>query len=142
MNRVTVLLIYVASFFVAAMVGVQGWNFVLMMWDPFYFHAVHEITHVLKPGEFFIEEIDVTRYRICRVDVDQFMSSDETHEVFYRERVPAGATPIGRTTLRNMIRLPANTPLGGVTLLQAAHSQCIDGVHSVALPPMHFRVVP
>ena len=82
------------------------------------------------------------RARICKVEIDRFMISDVTHDVVYRERLPAGATPLGRTpSVRNLVPVPADAPLGGMTLLQNVHSECIDGMHSMQWPVMHFDVV-
>jgi hypothetical protein len=127
--------------FLVISVGLQGWSFTLSMWDPFFYHSVTVISPKVKRGGVFIEELDVQRYRICKVEIDRFLLDDATRNVIYRERVAGGATSIGRNIARNMVPVPIDAPLGPVTLLQNVHSQCIDGMHSMQWPVMHFEVI-
>lgn len=126
---------------VSMSLGLQGWNLVLTMWDPFYYVSVTVMTPQVKRGELFIEELDIQRYRICKVDIDRFIVDDATKNVIFRERVPGGATSLGRSKARNIVRVPIDAPLGPVMLLQNVHSQCIDGMHSMPWPPQHFEIV-
>ena len=59
--------------FLVVSVGLQGWSFVLSLWDPFFYHSVKAITPQVKRGGVFIEELEVQRYRICKVEIDRFL---------------------------------------------------------------------
>ncbi len=123
------------------MIGINGFNVVLMMYDPFYYHSVVALTPKVPRGGRFVEELDVSRNRICKVEVDRYIVNDETTDVFFRERTPAGATPLGRTRrVRNTVPIPKDAPLGPATMIQNVHSHCIDGMHSMSWPTIKFEV--
>lgn len=127
--------------FLAINIGLQTWRIVLNLWEPFFYHSVRVVTPQVKRGEDFILSLDLQRYRICKVDIDRFMISDVTKAVFYRERIIGGAAPIGRITdIRNTVPIPKNAPLGKVTLIQNVQSDCIDGMHSIQVPTLHFEI--
>lgn len=130
----------VLSLYLALLVMFQGWMLILNMWDPFFYHSVVAITPTVKKGGTFIEELDVQRYRICKVEIDRFLV-DKLGNVVYRERVAGGASSIGRNKARNMVPVPLDIVAGPVTLLQNVHSQCIDGMHSMQWPVIHFEVI-
>lgn len=131
----------VFAIYLTLSVSMQVWALILNQWDPFFYHSVIAITHEVKRGGVFIEELDVQRYRICKVEIDRFIVDDTTTNVILRERVPAGATNLGRNKAHNMISIPEDAPLGPVTLLQNVHSECIDGMHSMQWPIIHFTIV-
>lgn len=140
MKSITVLA-YTAMFYVATLIGVDSFGIALKFWDPFYYRSVVAITPMITPMDCFIEELDVQRYRICKVDIDRFAIEEATGNVVFRERVPGGATSLGRNSARNMVCPSKPWPLGRIKLLQNTHSECIDGMHSMPWPVMRFEVV-
>lgn len=135
------LLMYTGAFYISFMIGIQTWNFVLMMWDPFYYHSIKVLTPVVHRCGVFAVELDVQRYRICKVDIDRFMVNVATGDIVMRERVPGGATVLGRDTITNKLKIACDAPLGKTKLMQNVSSQCIDGIHSLAWPPIEFEIV-
>lgn len=135
------LLAYTGAFYIAFMMGVQTWTFVLMMWDPFYYHSIKVLTPVVHRCGVLTVELDVQRYRACKVDIDRFMVNVPTGDVIMRERVPGGATKLGRDVITNKFKIACDAPLGKTRLMQSVASQCIDGVHSMSWPIVEFEVV-
>jgi hypothetical protein len=124
----------------AFLCGVQAYNISLMFYDPFFYHYVRAVTPKVPRGGLFVEELEVQRYRVCKVEIDRFMISVATGDVIYRERVPGGASPIGRNVARNSLRIPADAPLGQTRLIQNVSSQCIEGMHTMAWPIIEFEI--
>lgn len=141
MNKSFALLAGTGAFYIAFMMGIQTWNFVLMMWDPFYYHSIKVLTPAVQRCGVFVVELDVQRYRICKVDIDRFMVNISTGDVVMRERVPGGATVVGRDTIVNKFKIACDAPLGRTKLMQNVSSQCVDGIHSLAWPPIEFEIV-
>jgi hypothetical protein len=127
---------------VSVLCGVQIYNLALTLFHPFRYYSVEVLTPKVHAGECVEEALDVQRYRVCRVEIDRFVVNDETKRVIFRERVPGGSSPLGRTPkVVNFVCLPRDIKPGHMTLIQNSHSHCIDGMHSMEWPTLHFEVV-
>lgn len=124
--------------------GIQLDTFRLQHTDPFYYHSIKVLTPQVKRGEFFREELDVERFRICRVTIFRSIVSLVTGDVFFREEVPGGATPIGRTKPplpENKVLIPFDAPIGRARIIQNVSSHCIEGMHTKPWPILEFEIV-
>jgi hypothetical protein len=136
------IMIFVATIYFSMVGTIQVWNVTLSLWDPFFYRSVVVLTPQVKRGELLVMKLDVQRYRVCKVEIDRFIVNDNTKQVIYRERVPGGATLVGRTPdVRNVVRIPADAELGPITIIQNVHSHCIDGMHSMAWPVLRAEIV-
>lgn len=129
---------------VTIIAGIQLDTFRLQHTDPFYYHSIKVLTPQVKRGEFFREELDVERFRICKVTIFRSMVSKVTGDVFFREEVPGGATPLGRTKPplpENKLLIPLDAPIGGARIIQNVSSHCIEGMHTKPWPVLEFEIV-
>lgn len=133
---------FAVAILLAIIAGIQVYEFGLKMSDPFYYHSIRILTPQIKRCASFAEELDVERFRSCQTTVDRYMINDETKEVFLRERIPSGATGIGRTKgIINKMKIACDAPIGKATLIQVTNSHCIEGMHSIPWPIIKFEIM-
>lgn len=132
---------YIIAVFFILTLALQSYPIYLTTSNPFLYHSVIVLTPTVKRGDYFREELDVERFRICKVDIDRFLINKQTRDVIYRERVPGGASSLGRNMAQNKIKIPDDAPLGSAILLQNSSSVCVDGTHTMAWPVVEFEIV-
>jgi hypothetical protein len=132
---------FVLAFYLSILTGIQGYTFFLMMWPPYVFTDSSTITPFVKRGGNLETDYTFYRHRLCRVDLDRFAERLSDNTVYIRDRVPGGATGLGLHTVKTVLLIPKDAPLGLASLNTNVFSACAEGVHTDSSMKTYFTVI-
>lgn len=108
---------------------------------PYIFHSVTTDRVVMQAGEPLRVTYLLTHVRMCRTEVDRFISRDSDGAIVWRERVPGAAIELGEQRVVMVIPLPKDLVSGTYVLKTIPNAECGNGFKPVPAPDLTFTVV-
>lgn len=108
---------------------------------PYAYISALAITPSVAAGESLSLRYTFDRFRYCRTDLDRFIIRASDNDVVWRDRVPAGAGTLGRTTVINEIPIPSNLKVGSYIARAISYATCSDHLYDLIAPDVTFEIV-
>lgn len=132
----------VVVFLLSALVANEGYR----IWDrfinvPYIYSGGWADPEVIPVGGELRTHYRFERHRICQTDLNRFIARLPGNEIVWRDRVPGGATGLGKHQVVNVIGLPEGMQAGDYVLRIVNYSTCGETSYSAIAPDVSFRIV-
>lgn len=137
--RFTVWTMFAAA--LSIMIGVQVHWIIQRHTPPHRYLATWAEASRIKPGSEIRIRYIFERVRYCETWLNLFIISRPDNFIVWRNRIPGGATLLGRREVLNVYPLTPSVGPGDYIFRTISHATCTDGAHSSTAPDVVFEVI-
>ena len=124
-----------------SIVSIETHKIMLFYTEPVTYIDTKAVTPQVKAGNKLIMSYTYSRNRICKTNIDRFITREDTNEIVFRQSVIGGPFNIGTVTVKNIVAIPEDFDPGMYYFTTFTYSNCYEGLRSAVAPKIRFEVI-